>query len=295
MRLATLFDIIKKSLYGEKMKKIACVIYYFGDKYKGIGSCATNSFKKFHPDVDLYHVNDENGHEYNATKHLKEIGYGAYKYLLAAEIMLKNKYDKVIILGADTITCSRLDEFIDNDEDILATLDYPYRLQIPGIGHITPDSETHLNADVVCFNNVEPILEIVKIANKFRNYAEQGALNHVVWSGQYNFSTKIVDGPYQDSKVVYNARAKGNIVDASGTKPWAEYTTKFYVHENKLFTHSNKQLKVWHYCEGLGTLNNDGFSKIINWWREIGFNEETKHFFKEHCGCEDFFDKEFKI
>ena len=276
-------------------KKIACVIYYFGKKYEGLGGCAVNSFKTFHPDIDLYHIDDNNANQYNATKHLQKIGYGAYKYLLAAEIMLKNKHDKVIIMGADTITCSRLDDFIDNDEDILATLDYPYQLHIPTIGAITPDNETHLNADVVCFNKVEPILEIVKLAKRFYEYAEQGALNYVVWSGQYDFSVKIVDAPYEDSKVVYNARAKGNIIDKSGTKPWAEYTSKFYVQENKLFTHNNKQIKVWHYCEGLGTLNNAGFEKIINWWRDIGFNKDTKKFFKQQCNVGDFFDKVFKI
>ena len=294
------------------MKKIACVIYYFGDRYKGIGSCAINSFKKFHPDVDLYHVNDENGHEYNATKHLKKVGYGAYKYLLAAEIMLKKKYDKIIILGADTITCSRLDEFIDNDEDILATLDYPYRLYIPGIGHITPDSETHLNADVICFNNVEPILEMVKIANKFRNYAEQGALNHIVWSGQYNFNTKIVDGPYKTSKVAYNVRSKGNMClpfeyqDHSLTtgvppkyppheKPWGEPLSKFYVQDEKLFTGDGKQIKVWHYCDGLGAHGTTTFEKIVNNYIFKWFNEDTKKFFKDYCNTGDFFEKEFVI
>lgn len=277
------------------MKKIGCVIYYLGNKYSGLGTCASNSFKKWHPDVELFYINDNNVNEYKATEHLKNIGFGAYKYLLASEIMIKNKLDKVIILGADTITCARLTEFLESDEDILATLDYPYQLIIPGIGAITPDSETHLNADVVCFNKVEPILEIVKLSKMFKDYAEQGALNYVVWSGKYNYSAKIVDGDYNNSSVVYNARAKGNIIASSGTKPWAQYTSKFYVDEGKLFTHSKKQIKVWHYCEGLGTLNNDGFCKIINWWREIGFNEETKQFFRNKCGCEDFFEKEFAL
>lgn len=294
------------------MKKIACLIYFFGKRYDKIGTCAINSFKKFHPDIDLYHINEHNSHEYFATKRLATIGHGAYKYLLAAEIMIKHKYDKIIILGADTITCDRLNEFIDGEEDILATLDYPYQLQIPIGIPVTPNSETHVNADVVCFNDINPILDIVKIAKRFKGYAEQGALNYVLWSGRYNYSHRIIDGPYKDSNIVYNARSKGNIClpyayqDHSVTtgippefppyeKPWGEYTNKFYCKDDNLYTHDNKQIKVWHYCEGFGSLPEEAFVKLMNNWISLWFNNETKIFFKQKCDCGDFFEKEFSF
>ena len=277
------------------MKKIACVIYFFGKRYEKIGACAINSFKRFHPDIDLFHVNEHNGDDYVATKSLHEVGHGAYKYLLAAEIMLKHKYDKIIVLGADTITCSRLEEFIDGEEDILATLDYPYRLEIPVGNPISPDSETHVNADVICFNNVSPILDIVKIAKRFGQYAEQGALNYILWSGKYTYSHNIVDAPYSDSEVVYNARSKGNIAAGPGEKPWGKYTNKFYIRDGKLFTLDDKQIKVWHYCEGFGAVNEQMFIGLMNNWIFDWFNEDTKAFFRQECDCDDFFEQEFSL
>lgn len=292
------------------MKRIACVIYYFGKRYERIGACAVNSFKKFHPDIDLFHIDENNGDDYLATKRLDKIGHGAYKYLLAAEIMIKHKYDKIIIMGADTITCSRLDEFINGKEDILTTLDYPYQLQIPEGYPITPDSETHVNADVVCFNSSDAILDIVKIAKRFGAYTEQGALNYILWSGKYSYSFKIVDGPFKESPVVYNVRSKGNIPlpyeyqDHSSTtgkppafpcyeKPWGIYINKFFVEDSKLYTSDKKQIKVWHYCEGFGGLLDDNFIKLMNNYINNWFNEETKTFFKEECACGQFFQQNF--
>jgi len=90
----------------------------------------------------------------------------------------------MIILGADTMTCSRLDEFIDDDEhDIIASLDYPYK------GHkfkMTKENEVlakkdfiHVNSDVVCFNNQQALEDI--IANSTAGpYYEQGGLNKII-------------------------------------------------------------------------------------------------------------------
>ena len=93
------------------VKKIACLIYFYGKKYQELGTCAINSFKKFNPEVDLHYVNDENEKQFSSYKYRSSAGGGVYKYMLAAEIMKRGEYDKIIVLGADTITCSRLDEF----------------------------------------------------------------------------------------------------------------------------------------------------------------------------------------
>ena len=275
--------------------KVACLIYFFGKRYQEIGKLALKSFKEHNPGVDLYHVNEENGHLYDAVKYLKSVGHGALKYMLAAEIMKKKAYDKIIILGADTITCARLDEFLnDNKNDILATLDYPYQL-FSGPLQLSPDSETHLNADVVCFNNIKPIISIIKNVKRFPIYAEQGALNYVVWSGKYDYSVNVVDGPYTESSVVYNARAKGNICAKAGEKPWGPYTNKFYVDDSRLFTGDGKQIKVWHYCEGFGAIDENQFIDLMNKWIFEWFNKETKEFFKKNCSSGNFFEREFSL
>jgi hypothetical protein len=119
--------------------KIGCFISQFtleggslvvGDatKYDSLAKCAVDSFKKFHPEIELHYINDTNFikyyekyfQSYELVDHI-----GIVRYMLAYDIMLKENYDKLIVLGCDTITCSRLDEFINSTEDVLATLNYP--------------------------------------------------------------------------------------------------------------------------------------------------------------------------
>ena len=144
---------------------------------------------------------------------------------------------------------------------------------------------------------------MINCAFQHNIYFEQGGLNEVLWSGRYDhFSKKIVDYPYAESKVVYNARSKGNLCAQSGTKPWSEFIQKFHVKDGKLLTglHRNnttvdKQIKVFHYCEGLGTLGNEKFEELINNWTENYFNSETKEFLKTVTEYPKFFDERFKI
>ena len=115
----------------ENIVKIGCLIYAYGSGYERLAQCARDSFAKFHPDVKTIVVTDKTIDEYDVSKDFDDtyFGYhGIYRYAIALEIMKKNDYDKMIILGADTVTCARLTEFIDeNDIDILATSDADYQ------------------------------------------------------------------------------------------------------------------------------------------------------------------------
>ena len=316
------------------MKRIGCLIYFYGKRFDEIGACAVSSFKKHNPEVNLHVVGDDNMHLYSATQYLEKItettdenkhtptsvNSGAYKFMLALEVMKKNNYDKMIVMGGDTITCARLDEFLDDDDhDILATLDYPYMPRDAG-RFLCPNDESHLNADVICFNNPKAMADIVRESRYCPTYAEQGGLNLVVWSGKYKYSYKVVDGPYEDSyrpdgwpmpasPVLYNVRSKGNISlpleyqdhaqygypakFPPHEKPWGPHLNRFYVKDEKLYNKDHKQIKVWHYCEGFGTAPEDVFKKIVNNYIHNWFNDETKKFFKEQCDCGDFFEKDF--
>ena len=292
--------------------KTACFIYSDSSKYDKLQQCAIRSFRKFHPDINVYVYSSSNKNFENI-----DISSGYKKFLFAKLIASENHIEKIIILGADTITCSRLDEFLnDNEHDVLSTLDYPYQLMLQSvpcnqveIGVINSVStlalsfskNDHLNADVVCFNNIKALDETLSCSRWMANeYGEQAALNYIC-NIQNKYTNKIVDGDYENSNVVYNARAKGNTTAKAGEKPWFKYTNLFEVHDKKLFTniHENctksKQIKLWHYCDGLGTLNNNDFEKVINDWIENGFNEETKNFFMNECDCGDFFKQKFTI
>jgi hypothetical protein len=279
-----------------------CVIFYDNERYDKLARCALQSFNYFHEkEVSICLVNHRNIHELESSQYIGKVSPGILKYIVCHEIFIKTGAKKLISLGADTITCSRLDEFLDSNEDILATLDYPYQLQTPRV--FSPDSETHVNADVVCFNNPGALVDIINCALHHNVYFEQGGLNEVLWSGRHDhFTKRIVDYPYRDSKVVYNARSKGNFCAVTNTKPWAEFTQKFHVEDGKLFTgiHRNnpdidKQIKVFHYCEGLGTLKNDKFEELVNDWLDMYFNSETKEFLKRITEYPEFFDKKFEV
>jgi len=90
----------------------------------------------------------------------------------------------MIVLGADTITTSRLDEFIDDDEhDIIASLDYPYTghkfRMTEKMNLLAKKDFIHVNADVVCFNNIHAIEDTMKFGTS-GPYYEQGGLNRMI-------------------------------------------------------------------------------------------------------------------
>lgn len=275
---------------------VGCFIYGDSKKYDKLQKCAIHSFKKFHPNVPVFTYTSKDSYLKN-----EPMAAGFKKFVFAYKTAQKEKIDKIIILGADTITCSRLDEFLNiNNVDVLTTLDYPYQLITNGMA-LSKSENDHINSDVVCFNNLEALSKTISLSQIIKtNYFEQGALNYICNIDQV-YSNKIVDGDFDKSDVVYNARSKGNLCAKSGEKPWHEYTTRFIVKDNKLFTgeHRNikksKQIKVWHYCDGLGTLPPQEFESIINAWIEKGFNRETKDFFTNECDCGDFFKQKFTI
>ena len=240
--------------------------------------------------------------------------------------MRKYNYEKVIILGSDTIVCGRLDEFLDNDTTpVLATLNYWIQestdywitpiinVTLPN-GSVVREHE-NINADVVCFNSHEALNKIIQLSIEHYTYFSiQGGLNELAWSDK-SFEVAIVDSPYPLSKVSYNCRSKGvprtnmiekgkivncypknihgfppqwlierNLVDGNDTpiKSW-------YVKDGKLFTHDHKQIKVFHFVEGIGGRPIEKFNELINDFKYHWFNEDTIKFFKEECNCNVFF------
>ena len=278
-------------------------------RYNDLAQCSLNSFKKFHPDVELHYVNDSNLSEYY-EKYFKSFDLvdhiGIVRYMLAYDMMLQDNYDKMIVLGCDTITCDRMDEFINNSEDILATLNYPCQESTDywttPYFEIAPDVYDHgnINADVVCFNNSAALKKVIDLSiEHFTHFGEQGALNELAWVDK-SYSVKIVDFPYPTSPVVYNARSKGvfgtnmivNGVLAKHGPPLDGTPSplkRFYVNDNKLYTGDHKQIKCFHFVEGLGGRSDEEFNAIINDFKYKWFNEDTIKFFKEQCGCSEFF------
>lgn len=278
-------------------------------RYDELAKCAVDSFRRFHPNIDLHYVNDNNFLEYY-EKYFKSYDLinhvGIVRFMLAYDLMLHFGYDKIITLGCDTITCSKLDEFIDDDTtDILATLNYPCQESTEywatPVFEIYPGVYDHgnINADIVCFNNKEALKKVIDLSlEHFTHFGEQGALNELAWVDK-SYNVKIVDFPYPTSNVVYNARSKGvfgtnmikkGVLAKHGPLDGQPSPIKhWYVRDNKLYTQDHKQIKCFHYVEGLGGRSNEEFNEIINDFKYHWFNPETIEFFKKECGCLEFF------
>ena len=124
----------KLKFSGDK-QNVGCMIFSIGEEFRKLADCAVNSFKKFHPDVTLHYIDETNIDSFECGKdcdeHIRN-HFGIFRFAIAAEIMEKYNYDKFIVLGSDTITCNRMDEFMDaRDFDMCLTSCYAYPPQFP--------------------------------------------------------------------------------------------------------------------------------------------------------------------
>lgn len=239
---------------------------------------AASSFRFFHPDIDCHLFEDNRILErvYNGDWPLYRQSPGLRKIGFVHFLMAFLKYDKVICLGADTITAARLDEFIECTSDLGVALNYPYKFVNSVTGTESPDDETHINSDVCVFQNIDAVQNILEEGVKNESLWEQAGINEIIWSDKYNYSYTIVDYPYDKSEVIYNVRAKGNICDYASNKPWGPYINQWYIKDDKLFSHDNKQIKVVHYCEGFFAGPKNRVEQILDTWWNTYFSADVK-------------------
>ena len=295
-------------------KKVGCVVYYTDDRYDELAKNVKNSFLKFNGEECNYHQIDyTNQEEYNSMLEYYEFAPETFlmQFIYAYEVMKKYNYEKIIVLGTDTIVCNRLDEFLDdNTTPVLASLNYPnqdgtehwvtpiFEVTLPD-GNIVRD-QMNINADVTCFNSADALKKVIDLSiEHYCHFSIQGGLNELAFVDK-SYEVKIVDAPYPTSKVVYNARSKGvfgtdMIKKGVLNKCGPQYDGQpspiryWYVNDNKLYTHDHKQIKCFHFVEGLGGRPIEAFNELINDFKTNWFNDDTVKFFKEQCGCAEFF------
>jgi hypothetical protein len=312
-------------------KKTACVLFYTDNRYDGLASNVRRSFIKWNgEEADFYQIDYTNQEKYNSELKYYDFAPETFimQYIYAYEIMRKHGYSKVIILGSDTIVCSRLDEFLDDDTTpVLATLNYyiheeteywksPIVQVLDSSGRPTIE-HLNVNADVVCFNSHEALKKVIDLSIEHYGYFSiQGGLNELAWA-EKSFEVKVVDFPYDTGNVSYNVRAKGvpraeMISEGKVVNCWPNNIHGFpyewlaerqlldgnpspihrwYVKDGRLFTHDHKQIKCFHFVEGLGAQKHEKFWKLINDFKTTWFNKETLEYFRNECDCSEFFNK----
>jgi hypothetical protein len=295
-------------------KKTACVVYYTDDRYDELAKNVKNSFLTHNgEECDYHQIDYTNQEEYNKMLEYYEFAPETFlmQFIYAYEIMKKYNYEKIIVLGTDTIVCNRLDEFLDdNITPVLASLNYPNQdgtehWVTPVVQVTLPDGNVvmdhmNINADVTCFNSADALKKVIDLSiEHYCHFSIQGGLNELAFTDK-SYEVKIVDAPYPTSKVVYNARSKGvfgtdMIKKGLLAKCGPQYDGQpspirhWYVNDNKLYTHDHKQIKCFHFVEGLGGRPIESFRELINDFKTNWFNEDTIKFFKEQCGCSEFF------
>lgn len=306
------------------MKKIGCLFINITDNYYPNNYLkdnetffvpnAINSFKIWHPDVEVHYVHNDNLEQYCIDLEIENIydHVGLNRLLLLAGLIKKYNYDKIITLGIDTFTCSRLDEFINDDiSDAIYTLGVSHEVHTKywsspieyfNDGNKTVVDVANINGDISCYNNFETVEDVINITLQYwDDQVDQGAINYLyINQDKYNRKVRIVDYPYHESKVVYNIRSKGviggyclvkgNVLNGrNGSIISNRYPMlDFYVHENKLYTKDNKQIKVFHICEGLSyrTENDElSYDELVNEIKTMWFNDDTLDFLENNCSC----------
>jgi len=310
------------------MKKIACLfvnvimpenndIYSEDDFFT---PNALNSFKKWNPDIDVHFISNKNFNEYcdllQITESYEDVGL--FRILVVKKLMEIQKYEKIIILGIDTITCDKLNELIDNNyDDIICssggfhTIETEY-FKTPIVnfndnGKIYTDIP-NINGDLICFNNVKSIDTLYNTTlNFWTSQREQGGLMYCYLNQkELGLKVSIVDYPYYKTPFLYNIRSKGvvggycmirgNVLNGRKGKVISDTypTSLFYIKNDKLFTIDHKQVKLFHFCEGLGCkkihkeLGLDEeltYEEQVNEMKTMWFNKETIDFLKKQCNC----------
>ncbi len=240
---------------------------------------SVKSFKRWHPDTELRVVDDYIGDE--------DVLVWRHKYLL--DLFDKEQYTKVIMLDADTITCSRLVEFfVDDVTPCLATSDIPSMTSelinpknVADIRWKNVFEYQFINIGVVCYNSRIVLEKIVKLVNE--GVWDNTSINYV--NRDFPDLIKVIDFPYAFSPVVYNVIGLGtrgyNSVRADGIYfgmdgplvAFIEPTHNFRVVSGSLFNHDGKLVRCIHPASE---------KKRI----KTMFEPDVVNFFVNACGCD---------
>ena len=313
----------------QRKNNTCCVIFYDDIKYDEMAKLTYDSFSSFHKDeVDIHFITPYNINSYPIEVYSEYPNIiGIKKYIRGYDVMVRNGYKKLIMIDVDTITCNRLDEFLDDDTDVLATLNYPLQESTqywttPILNIKTPDGKliqehVNLNAGVICINNPDALKKIIDLSILHRtDFCEQSGLNELAWVDK-SFNVKAIESPYFSSPIVYNAMSKGvpraEMIKAGHIQncwpnnihglpqKWLESNglidgnpspiMRWYVSDSKLFTEDHKQIKCFHFIEAMGMQPIEKFNTLVHEFQTKWFNNETVEFLKEKCNCKSFFKK----
>lgn len=270
------------------MSKIVCVTFAWGKykQWKLLYDNFINSFKKWHPDIELK-VIDGDGHDLSNWHKISMFRFTTCRNLF------DEGYTKVILSGLDTFACARWDDLInDNETPVLTTSGGPYAFDAKGIKLRHIFLPTHgwyehmfIGADLTCYNSKEALDDLIKVQETHQIHDNHALTLYV---NEINLRCKSVDFPYIFSPFVYNGLCgyPGCIAETMCVTDDGELkfgfdgpvigkfspTTRFKPIGDKLYNHIGKQIKAL--CFDKNFNRNDIYSYL---------NQETIDWLKEYC------------
>jgi len=186
-----------------------------------------NSFKRFHPDIDLIVFRQD-----MIDKVFKEKGINFYQAKPTFAKLLTDKYDLICNMDADHVVCGRLTEIFDNaDYDIGCPWNYN-DYENASFDHIT--EEMYLQAGIVASTN-KAFWSVWEEANKdAMKYLrkENDIVNLVAYDKKYEWQLKIFD----KQRDYYGCKSLGR-------------EPEFYIEDDKLMCRG-EQILAYHFARG---------------------------------------------
>jgi hypothetical protein len=243
---------------------------------------SVTSFKKWHPEIEVRLVTEEDAGMYTF--------YSTTRYDFVKK-MFQEGYERVIVSGIDIITTGRMTELLeDTTTPVIGTYEgivvSPYYLcdkntycnRLRGILE-----NQNINSDLLLYNNVSGVDKLIEYMHKYPKETDQYALNML---NKDTNLVKCVCWPYFFAQSAYNMSALGFFGYGSfrddglylgwdGPKLSDILPTKrFICQADILYNHEGKIAKSLHFN---GELKNT-FNTL--------FQDDILKFFTEHCDCD---------
>lgn len=210
-------------------EKIVFYTYVSDEYYEGIGTpLLINSFKRFHPDIELIVFRQEIIDKVFTEKNLY---FENAKPTFAK--LLTDSYDLVVSIDADTIITGRLEEILKNDYEV-GSVTQVCDIAGASIENISP--EMYVQAGLIASRNAR-FWDIWEEANKDTEkyiYREQDILN-LIWYNNPEVS-KMTRKIFDKDKDYYGVKSLGR-------------EKEFYIEASKLMCR-NEQVFCYHNARG---------------------------------------------
>jgi len=228
--------------------KDVCFFTWFTENYASIGNVFVKSFKKFHPDIELFVLRDDEIKKVFSKD--SRLSFKNNKATMAK--LFYNDYRKVVCVDADHFVFDRLTSVIEDDYELGAAANFNIATNIELFAGTSPqagnkvfiDKREYVNGGIIASNNKffwdsYEYASLTK-AKEFSTY-DNDILN-IIWHTS-SYKKKVFDGDYMFDNPAHNSYYGCSIL------PYEVIPGTVTIKDNKI--HCNgKPVKLYHLATG---------------------------------------------